>query len=404
MSNLKLRVRNDQFGVTLIELMISIALGLGVLLAMSAVYVAAKQSFRFQETAGRLQEDATFALESISKDLRMAGFAGCRGVDGLIVSSVLTYYPQLSLSSASPDGINGPNPMATVFPSEAMVTMQPLSPSNFLRGFDGSTFPTTMFALAAQPITVGADSLFFSSGGANAVSLTSAQTFSDEVLTIGSDPFGWHNATANGGVYTMIVSDCAKSSIFAAKTAASGLQISHAAALGNTADTFPSNAMYGTDALVMPVEWSFYYIATRSGADTPSLYRVTFDGNARKNAEELVANVEGMRIHYGENLNGVDSATSSSCILSSGGATCVATLQADVWRTSAASVTNWSRVVAVRIGLMMVSDDSRANIDVTPASPTLLGLSYTLPTGALSTRLRKEFSTTVVLRNRVAPR
>ena len=70
-----------QSGFTLVELLVSLALGLAVLVGLSSVYVAAKQSFRFQETSGRLQEDAVFALDMISRDLRMAGFAGCRGVD-----------------------------------------------------------------------------------------------------------------------------------------------------------------------------------------------------------------------------------------------------------------------------------------------------------------------------------
>ena len=85
-------------------------------------------------------------------------------------------------------------------------------------------------------------------------------------------------------------------------------------------------------------------------------------------------------------------------------ATCSPTMQADVWRTTAASVTDWSRVVAVRVGLMMVSADNAANTDVTTATPPFLGASYTPASGASTTRVRKEFSTTVVLRNRIAPR
>jgi hypothetical protein len=60
--------------------------------------------------------------------------------------------------------------------------------------------------------------------------------------------------------------------------------------------------------------------------------------------------------------------------------------------------------VAVRIGLMMVSGDQSANQEVTQGALTLLGASYTIPAGASASRVRKEFSTTIVLRNRVAPR
>lgn len=376
-------------GVTLVELLVALALGLAVLVGLSAVYVAAKQSFRFQETSGRLQEDAMFALEIISRDLRMAGFAGCRGIDAAMISGVLTYFPNLSLSASSPGAINGPNPLASVEPTNAMVTMQPLSPQNFLRGFDN--VPGAMFATGAAPASSSTDSLFFSGGSSNAVSLTAVMAAPDSSLTIAADAFAWGNATANSGIYNMIVSDCITSSLFAGKVGSGGTQIDHSSALGNVANTFPASSQYGVDALAMPLEWNFYFVATRSGAATPSLYRVFYDGNSRQNAQEIVSNVESMKLHYGENTAN-DPLTGAP------------TLQADVWRTTASAVTDWSRIVAVRIGLMMVSADNSANPDVATSTPTLLGQSYTAPAGASSTRLRKEFSTTVVLRNRVAPR
>jgi type IV pilus assembly protein PilW len=386
-----------QRGVTLVELLVSLVLGLAVLVGLSSVYVAAKQAFRFQESTGRLQEDASYALEVISKDLRMAGFAGCRGIDLLDVSGVNTYYPTMSLTPA-PTGITGPNPLAAIEPTNAQVTLQPMTPYNFIRGFD--SVPSAMFAAGGAPVTSGTDSLFFVAGSSNAVSVTTAMAAPNSALTIAADAFNW--GTAN--TYHFVVSDCISSSLFAGRLAAGGTQIDHSAVMGNNSDNFASSYQYGVDAIVMPLEWNFYYVATRSGAATPSLYRVFYDGNNRGTAQEVVSNVESLKLHYGENLNGINSATNAACVLATGGATCVPSLQADVWRTTAASVTDWSRVVAVRVGLMLVGNDNATNADLVSASPTLLGNSYTLPTGASTTRLRKEFSTTVVLRNRVSPR
>jgi type IV pilus assembly protein PilW len=395
-------VASHQAGVTLIELLVALALGLAVLVGLSAVYVAAKQSFRFQETAGRLQEDANFSLESIARDMRMAGFSGCRGVDVATVSGVTTYYPTLALSS-SPLAYDGPNPLAAVEPTNAMVVLQPLSPQNFLRGFDN--VPSAMFAAAAVPVSSSTDSIFFSSGSPNAVSVSAQMANTSSNLTIAADPYKWGSATANNGVYYMIVSDCISSSLFAGKTSVGGAQIEHGTGVvntpGNAADTFPGSAIYGVDALVMPIEWNFYYVATRAGANTPSLYRVFYDGNNRQPAQEIVSNVESMKLHYGENIYGKD-ASNLQCNLPV--ANCTPTYTADVWRTTAATVTDWSNVVAVRVGLMMVSADNSANPDVVTVTPTLLGQSYTPPVGSSTTRLRKEFSTTVVLRNRVVAR
>lgn len=383
-----------QRGFSLVELLIALALGLTVLVALSAVYLTVKQSFRFQETNGRLQEDASFALDTIARDLRMAGYAGCPGINKVTVSGVTTYYPGSVLASGSPAGINGPNPLAQIETSNAEmhaeVIQQPLTAQNFLRGFDD--VPSAMFAAGAVPSSSNTASLFFAGGSANSVAVSAAMTDVDSNLVIASDPYRWRNGPANSGIYDFIVSDCTSSSLFRGKVTQGGgvTSIDHnSTVMGNNSDAFTSNRLFDTTAHVMPAEWSFYYVALRPGASTPSLYRVFYDGNTRQQAQEVVSNVESLRLHYGENTLDKDG---------------VPTLAADVWRTSAGAVTDWSRVVAVRVGLMMVSGDDHANPDVTLTAPTLLGQTYTVPAGASSARLRKEYSTTVVLRNRVAAR
>ena len=382
----------DQGGFSLVELMVSIAIGMVVLVGLSAVYIAAKQSFRFQETSGRLHEDAVFALESIARDLRMAGFAGCRGI---AAEAGPIYYPRMSISPI-PSTYDSANPMAAVIavtdPNYALVAAQPLSPQNFLRGFDN--VPGTMFAAGGAPVTGVTDSLFFSGGGPNAVSVSAAMVAADSPLTIASDTHSWGSSAsynANSQVIDFVVSDCVSSGVFKGKIAGGGTQIDHSAALDNASNNFAGSPIFGIDALVMPVEWSFYYVATRAGAVTPSLYKVSYNGNKRLAPEELVSNVETIKFHYGENTQNVV-------------ATGEPALNADVWRTTAAAVTDWSRVVAVRVGLIMLSGEQNTNTDVTVVPPTLLGQVYTPPVGASPNRLRKEFSTTVVLRNRVAPR
>ena len=387
-------------GFTLVELLVSIALGMGVLLAMSSVYVATKQTFRFQETSGRMQEDANFALETIAKDLRLAGYAGCMGVDTVTVGAVTTTYPQMGLA-ASPTAIDGPNPLGTVFAgmsaAEVAIRAQPLAPANIIRGWD--SIPSAMFASSA-PTYANTGALYFAGASSKGVGVTGVMASATADLTIAADPNGW--ATKD---YYFVASDCKKSSLFVGKIPVAATSIAHGAVLGNAADTFPSSAVYGIDAVVTPLEWNFYYAAKRSGATAASLYRINYDGNARDGVPlEIVANVETLLFHYGENLNGRDTATNAVCTIATGGATCAPSYQADTWRTTAAAVTDWSRVVAVRIGLMMVSADEAVNTDIAAPTLTLLGAAYTVPSATEGNRVRKEFSTTVVLRNRVKAR
>lgn len=69
--------RQGQYGLSLIELMISMALGLLVILAVTYVYAGSRTNYRHQESFSAVQEAGRIALETISRDVRMAGYPGC---------------------------------------------------------------------------------------------------------------------------------------------------------------------------------------------------------------------------------------------------------------------------------------------------------------------------------------
>lgn len=70
---LKLRQR----GLSLVELMISIALGMIVILAITYVFAGSRASHRNQESLSAVQESGRMALELLTRDIRMTGFPGC---------------------------------------------------------------------------------------------------------------------------------------------------------------------------------------------------------------------------------------------------------------------------------------------------------------------------------------
>jgi prepilin-type N-terminal cleavage/methylation domain-containing protein len=67
-------IHRNQRGLTLVELMIAMAIGVLLLLGVSLLFTQNRQSYRQNEELARIQENARFAIEELSRDLSMAGF------------------------------------------------------------------------------------------------------------------------------------------------------------------------------------------------------------------------------------------------------------------------------------------------------------------------------------------
>ena len=64
-------------GMSLIELMVAMVLGLVVLGAAFAVFMSNQATFRVNEDVNRMQENARVAFEMISRDIRAASGSAC---------------------------------------------------------------------------------------------------------------------------------------------------------------------------------------------------------------------------------------------------------------------------------------------------------------------------------------
>lgn len=84
------RPLRTQLGLTLIELMISMVIGLVLVLFVGTLFLTSKASFRLNDDNARLQEDASYALNLIGRNLMQAGY-------GNVVSSTTTDF-------TNPDG------------------------------------------------------------------------------------------------------------------------------------------------------------------------------------------------------------------------------------------------------------------------------------------------------------
>jgi type IV pilus assembly protein PilW len=66
-----------QKGLTLVEIMIALLLGLFLIAGIGYIFLASKQSYRLNEGLSRLQEDGRFTMEILQTRLRSADYAGC---------------------------------------------------------------------------------------------------------------------------------------------------------------------------------------------------------------------------------------------------------------------------------------------------------------------------------------
>lgn len=68
--------RRDQAGLTLVELMVALVIGLLVVAAVMAIYLSSSRNFAQDERFARMQENARYALKVLSEDLSLVSFWG----------------------------------------------------------------------------------------------------------------------------------------------------------------------------------------------------------------------------------------------------------------------------------------------------------------------------------------
>ncbi|MDH3490977.1 MAG: PilW family protein [Gammaproteobacteria bacterium] len=66
-----------QSGMTLVEVMIAMLLGVFLMGGVLQVFASSRQTYRVHEATSRMQENGRMALEVLSRDIRMADFWGC---------------------------------------------------------------------------------------------------------------------------------------------------------------------------------------------------------------------------------------------------------------------------------------------------------------------------------------
>lgn len=290
--------RQAQSGFTLVELMVAVTIGLIVVGAVGYVYLSARQSFRTTDNMSRIQENARLAIETIARDVRMAGYVGCGNLQTATINTIA----------------NPPVPV--------------ISPTTAITGEDFTALTTNYLTTTIDRPAGDTISVMGAFGGG--VSLVGNLAPSNANVQINGNPLNF----AVGDV--LVVSGCTNADIFRPTTVSSAggtTTMSHSSSTntGNRVGT------YGSGGAVFKLERFTYFIGTNPALKR-ALYRTNMSTGVPTNTLELVEDVWDMQILYGRDTN--------------------ADGDADSYDDATAVGANWQQVVSARISLLLASPEN----------------------------------------------
>lgn len=334
-----------QSGVTLIELMISLTIGLLISGVIASVFLANRQSYKVQEDLARMQENGRFAMQLMAKDIQAAGYRGCVPIGTSAVNLIGN-----SFASKFGEAVVGNEALASTWNPALDAAISSLTPAP-MSGVNSDVVTVR----GAQP------------GSARTTAVPTGNSVTYDSLT---------ELSPGDSVLLAKCDNTPVSNIFTitnTTTPASGTLTANAAI----------TALAPAGSNIRKMLTTTYYIAQPAGAATPSLYRQ--QGNAAP--QEVVQNVAGMQVLYG-----VDTA-----IAGGGGGSDGVIDQYDTAAVVNAVVlaggSGWDRVRSVKINLLLVSSD--ANLALNSSTYTADGFNY-----PADRRLKQGFTTVISLRNR----
>jgi type IV pilus assembly protein PilW len=327
-------------GMTLIELMISMVLGLVIVGGATSLILANGQSYRLNEALSQLQESQRAAFELLSRDVRQAGFNGCDS-HGRVANV-------LERPAA------GPNWWQT------WVGMQGFDGDQAGGAVDVGTDVGTRVAGTDSIVVQGVQGLGISvdthqPDSANIkLSETTTEIVSEDILIVCDfdhaaifqvSNYNSNNVTlVHNTKQSMIPGNCSK-----------GL------GYPTVCSTTGNEYAFGRNSQIMRFAVVNWYVGNngRTAEGGRSLYRVRMGSGASLVTEEVVAGISNLQLSYRE--------------------------QGRADFRDADAVDSWANVNAVRIELTAQSADQRVSTDVTVNSG----------------RLQRGFASIVTLRNRV---
>ena len=358
-------LKSFQKGLTLVEVLLAVAVGSMLLVGLSQIFIGNKATYRIQEGLSRLQENARYVFEVLSKDIRMANYLGCAqrnySMDDMLVSSAYR-----NILNDAEDSI-----------------------WDFRRGIEGFEATGGGFSPSLHPSIndVDEDSDVISikvvrgSGLRLSSDIEQTKDDDDDSEAPGTIQVTVNDVTPLNDEDIAIITDCTTTTVFQVtdydkKTGIIEHSDNNALEPGNSKPSLEYPFLAG--AMVFPSETVTYFV--RKGA----LFRQIND----KSSDSLIEGVENIQITYGVDL--VNNDERADAYLTAD--------EVDTLEDPDDPLKSWRRVVSVRIGLLMRTIE-KVNSEIDKSTYTVNNEPAINPSN--DRRLRRVFHTNVALRNRL---
>lgn len=350
----------SQKGISLVELMISVTIGLILMTGVVQLFLSSRTTFSTQQALARVQESGRLAMEFLAQDIRMAGYMGCMSRN---MSFTNTLNDAEDLKYDFETGIEALDNVATI--------------------------PTGYPA----DIVAGTDVLVVRGATGNGVDVTQnnngSQLFAENTGVTASCGEGLDSYSGLCEHDILVVSDCTKARVFQVLnlTSTGGsteINVVHSSGGGN--DMEPGNAdsswggqsnpdeNFGTDSEIIKMNTTVYYIRNNATSGQPSLWQRVNSGDA----QELLEGVEDMQLLYGRDTsgNGIPDSYQTATVINAANA--------------------WEDVASVRVQLLVQSTEDNLLSEEQPY--TFNGTTNSTPGDR---RLRQVFINTIAIRSRL---
>lgn len=369
---MNIQTRNRNRGFTIIEIMIALLLSAILLGGVVQVYSSSKKTYLVTENIALMQENSRFAMSILTREIRMAGFSPCPPTNEVAVTVTGTISGTTLTTNFATGAITGFEGGTSIFPADFPGSGS--SPGDrvagsdafvLLRGGDATYNVTSHDPSSAVMQVVDAtglndgDLLLVCDPNNTAIFQTS------EVTTPSS---GNHTVVHDTGVAGISPDNCSKGLGFPTSCTTNG-----------------NSYAYGTDAQIVKLRATAYYLGVSQSGNGQALYRRALDANtggtlAVGTPLELVGGIENLQILYGV-TNGIS-------------------LQAQKYVTAdQVGAGNWNNVVSVRVALLSQTPD-QVNFENDTKDYYLAGTVIDDTVHGADRRLRQVYTSTIKIRNR----